>query len=166
MKCANHPKKDAIGSCVNCGNLFCSSCLIKAKNKNYCKECAVDILGDKKESSKKETAINQQQQQQQQQQEEIAPSVNSSPGKSSTETLKTVLKWCIALFTLLMALGALASGAVISFVILLALGLYWIPPILDKVTLILNEKYKVVIPRWARIIGSIVLFIIAAIISV
>lgn len=69
MKCKNHPKKDAAGTCVECGNPFCEDCITKVHNKNYCKECVAELL-DKQEQKGKEVnqpqiVIQQQQQQQQ-----------------------------------------------------------------------------------------------------
>ena len=35
MNCTNHPEKEAAGTCVYCGKLFCSDCLVEIGGKNY-----------------------------------------------------------------------------------------------------------------------------------
>lgn len=40
MKCTQHPKKEVIGVCVECGRGVCTDCIIKSQDKTYCKECA------------------------------------------------------------------------------------------------------------------------------
>jgi hypothetical protein len=39
MKCAIHPGRDAISSCVNCGNLVCPECKASLGNQIYCNPC-------------------------------------------------------------------------------------------------------------------------------
>ena len=38
MNSTNHPEKEAAGTCVYCGKLFCSDCLVEIGGKNYCRE--------------------------------------------------------------------------------------------------------------------------------
>ena len=164
MNCANHPSKEATGACVACGNLFCNDCLIKAKHKNYCKDCAKAILGDIKPVRENSKDISVGFQQQQQQQEASKPEVKpASVGWDPTKPIPFAapIKWIIAIFTIAMALGAFAIGKFLGGILLFLLGLYWMPPILDKTQEFLSEKYGNTIPRWLRIFASIVLFVIA-----
>ncbi len=39
MKCAKHPRRDAIAVCVSCGIGICRDCEIKVQNRSHCKEC-------------------------------------------------------------------------------------------------------------------------------
>jgi TM2 domain-containing membrane protein YozV len=39
MKCFKHPKKDAVGECINCGKGVCSTCAVEVEDKIYCKDC-------------------------------------------------------------------------------------------------------------------------------
>ena len=52
MKCKNHPKTDANGTCVECGNFFCDACLIQVKGKNHCKQCTADLLAKHEQKAK------------------------------------------------------------------------------------------------------------------
>jgi len=157
MNCKNHQKTEAVGSCVNCGNLFCKDCLIKSKHKNYCKECAIELLGDK-ELKKKEPMVVQQQQQQQQQKEPINKNwfshIITSPKSINA------LKWIIGFFTILLSFGVFKQHYFLGFIILLILGLYWLPPIQNKATTWLKEKYDFETSTPIKIIVSVVLFII------
>lgn len=152
MNCKNHPKKEAIGSCVNCGNLFCEDCLIKSKHKNYCKECTAELLGDKG-TKKKENIVVQQQQQQQQQEEPVEVKIDNPKNIEA-------IKWLIGLITIFLSLGALGNKHIFGFIILLVLGLYWLPPIQNKATNWLKEKYDFETSMPIKIIVSIILFII------
>ncbi len=44
MKCHNHPKKEAIGTCVSCGKAICEDCATEIKGKLYCKTCIAEKL--------------------------------------------------------------------------------------------------------------------------
>ena len=158
MDCKNHIRREAIGSCVNCGNLFCSDCLIKVKNKNYCKECATDIIGEKTGIGTRNIVISQQQQQQTDSSNNGNARKYDWKGFGSTNNL---IKWLISLTILTMAFFALRTKSYLAFIIFIILGAYWFPPILDKITQILKEKYNIIIPKWLRIFGSIILFLIA-----
>lgn len=37
MNCANHQDREAKGSCVYCGKMFCTECLVEVKGRMYCK---------------------------------------------------------------------------------------------------------------------------------
>jgi len=40
MKCSKHPKQNAVGYCMACGNFFCESCLLTCEgSKLYCSDC-------------------------------------------------------------------------------------------------------------------------------
>ncbi len=52
MKCENHPDKEGVAACVSCGKILCADCRLKLVGKNYCQECADDLVtlySDKKE---------------------------------------------------------------------------------------------------------------------
>jgi hypothetical protein len=73
MKCPNHPEKEVKSACVGCGNFFCEDCLTQIHQKNYCKNCIVELAEskdlDKKTAVQPQIIIQQNQQQQQQQQQ-------------------------------------------------------------------------------------------------
>jgi hypothetical protein len=39
LKCAKHPRRDAIAVCISCGIGVCRDCEIKVLNRTHCKEC-------------------------------------------------------------------------------------------------------------------------------
>lgn len=51
MKCVNHPDKDVAGSCVYCGKLFCSDCLIEVNGKMYCRGDIGNVVKEAKEQA-------------------------------------------------------------------------------------------------------------------
>ena len=60
MKCTNHDKEEAVGTCVGCGDPFCSDCVTKVKNKNYCEKCLsekVEIDSPSKSDSGSSTVV-------------------------------------------------------------------------------------------------------------
>jgi hypothetical protein len=48
MRCANHPDKSAVGTCVYCGKVFCSDCLVEVNGNIYCKADIGKVLKGKK----------------------------------------------------------------------------------------------------------------------
>jgi hypothetical protein len=44
MKCANHPKIEAQGSCTRCARPFCGTCAVDLEGRLWCKECLVHEL--------------------------------------------------------------------------------------------------------------------------
>lgn len=156
MKCINHPKKEATGGCINCGNLLCADCLIKVGNKNYCKNCVKEILGDKTRETGKKPIM-----QQQQQAVESGDSFAKLMDDKKPIAYATPIKWIVAIFTLLVAIGFFGNGKCYSGTLLFLLGLYWVPPIMDKTQSFLMKKYGFKIPRWLRILASIILFFIS-----
>lgn len=44
MKCANHPKTDAEGTCTRCARPFCASCAVDLQGRLWCKDCLVEVL--------------------------------------------------------------------------------------------------------------------------
>jgi len=44
MKCANHPRADAEGSCTRCARPFCSECAVDLQGRLWCKDCLVEVL--------------------------------------------------------------------------------------------------------------------------
>ena len=45
MKCAFHPKVDAVGSCVRCRRSVCADCQVIWAQKLYCKGCVDELVG-------------------------------------------------------------------------------------------------------------------------
>jgi hypothetical protein len=48
MKCAYHPKAEAVGRCVSCGRLVCAECKVELEGRIYCNPCANEIILGKK----------------------------------------------------------------------------------------------------------------------
>ena len=51
MICANHPDRTASASCVYCGKLFCSECVVEVNGKMYCKADLGNVMNDAKTAS-------------------------------------------------------------------------------------------------------------------
>lgn len=45
MNCAEHSSRDAIGSCVDCGDGVCAECATKLDDGTLCNDCVDDRLG-------------------------------------------------------------------------------------------------------------------------
>ncbi len=43
-KCEKHPEHDVTGRCTVCGTAVCRDCRVKLVNKDYCQDCADDIV--------------------------------------------------------------------------------------------------------------------------
>lgn len=143
-KCKNHPQKDAVGACIKCGNFFCEECLIKVRNKNYCKECVEDLIGEGGEI--KPIMFQQQQQQQMGGREE------PDAGKETNWGL--IIKWFISIFFFLLAISGFISksfGAIFALII----GILWLPPL----EVWLKNKHNFEIPSWIKILLTVVLTI-------
>ena len=48
MNCNKHPEKEAVGSCVYCGKMFCAECLVEVKGRMYCKDNIEKVIDDAK----------------------------------------------------------------------------------------------------------------------
>ncbi|MGA2975339.1 MAG: hypothetical protein ABSF77_08530 [Spirochaetia bacterium] len=44
MKCANHPKTDAVAACAECGKYYCAACAIELDHRTWCRECLSRIV--------------------------------------------------------------------------------------------------------------------------
>ncbi|MCX6777377.1 MAG: B-box zinc finger protein [Candidatus Micrarchaeota archaeon] len=44
MDCANHPERDALANCVNCGKPFCENCLERVGKNYICLDCLEEVL--------------------------------------------------------------------------------------------------------------------------
>ena len=53
MKCAEHREKDAIGACVSCGRGICEDCTINLAGKNYCQDCADELVQENNNTEQK-----------------------------------------------------------------------------------------------------------------
>jgi len=49
MECAYHPGVNAVGVCVNCGNMICSECRVTLGGKFYCQACADRVFAERQE---------------------------------------------------------------------------------------------------------------------
>jgi hypothetical protein len=58
MKCYIHSEKDAVGACVSCGKFICEECKVEIHNKNHCKNCLSDVIGDKDKKIESEKKSN------------------------------------------------------------------------------------------------------------
>lgn len=47
MQCAYHPSNDAVGACVNCGQLICAECKTVLGEKIYCNPCVEKMYASK-----------------------------------------------------------------------------------------------------------------------
>ena len=56
MKCAEHREKDAIGACVSCGSGICEDCTINLVGKNYCQDCADELVQEKSGHAEQKSA--------------------------------------------------------------------------------------------------------------
>jgi hypothetical protein len=156
MQCTTHPKTNAAGICTVCGNPFCSDCLLKVKRKNICVDCASQRLSGKGRGGTSTPAVFQQQQQQ-----DLTVVGQKREVPTSNASINDIIKWCVAAFMVLLALGQFASSKVFSGLVLLLLGVYWIPPITIEIHKIVKEKWNVALPRWARVALSLFLFFVA-----
>jgi len=44
MKCANHPRVDAVAQCAECGKQICSACRVELDHRSWCRECLSRIV--------------------------------------------------------------------------------------------------------------------------
>ena len=44
MKCANHPRVDAVAQCASCGRQICPACRIELDHRNWCRDCLSRIV--------------------------------------------------------------------------------------------------------------------------
>ncbi|MCK9150577.1 hypothetical protein [Methanobacterium alcaliphilum] len=49
MNCKNHPDREGVAACVSCGKVLCEDCRLKLAGKNYCQECADELVSGKSE---------------------------------------------------------------------------------------------------------------------
>lgn len=54
MNCENHPDKEGVAACVSCGKVICEDCRLKLAGKNYCQECADELVTGKSENREPE----------------------------------------------------------------------------------------------------------------
>ena len=53
MNCENHPDREGVAACVSCGKVICGECRLKLAGKNYCQECADELVEGKQDPYKK-----------------------------------------------------------------------------------------------------------------
>jgi len=44
MKCANHPRVEAVAECADCGRPFCAACTIELDHRTWCRDCLSHIV--------------------------------------------------------------------------------------------------------------------------
>jgi hypothetical protein len=44
MKCSNHPRAEAAGTCAECGKAFCASCVVEIDHRSWCRDCLSRIV--------------------------------------------------------------------------------------------------------------------------
>ncbi len=44
MKCSNHPRTDATGTCASCGRPFCADCTLELDHRSWCRDCLSRIV--------------------------------------------------------------------------------------------------------------------------
>jgi hypothetical protein len=44
MKCANHARAEATGTCAECGKPFCAACSIELDHRTWCRDCLARIV--------------------------------------------------------------------------------------------------------------------------
>ena len=54
MNCENHPDKEGVAACVSCGKILCEDCRLKLAGKNYCQDCADELVSAKTEKVQEE----------------------------------------------------------------------------------------------------------------
>jgi hypothetical protein len=58
MNCENHPDREGVAACVSCGKVICGECRLKLAGKNYCQECADELVeGKQKQYEESEQTI-------------------------------------------------------------------------------------------------------------
>ncbi|MFH1432249.1 MAG: hypothetical protein ABIG84_03450 [archaeon] len=162
MHCINHPKIKSTGACVECGKLFCDQCILLVGRKRYCKECAAEILKEGDESNSltlnkvKHNGIVITQQTTNIQ----TPSSHTEDIEThmSKETMEKIFKYFVSIFYAILTFTYLEQGTPI-FLFLLLVSLIWLPPFESWI----NEKLKITIPLWLKIIFIILSFILIGI---
>lgn len=44
MNCRNHPEREALETCLICGESYCTDCLLELSGRSYCKACVVSKI--------------------------------------------------------------------------------------------------------------------------
>ncbi|WBW99141.1 TM2 domain-containing protein [Oceanirhabdus sp. W0125-5] len=47
LRCYIHNNRDAVGTCVGCGNFICTDCRVTINGKNYCEICVQELVNSK-----------------------------------------------------------------------------------------------------------------------
>lgn len=47
LRCYIHSDREAVGTCVGCGNFICSDCRVTINGKNYCEICVQELVNSK-----------------------------------------------------------------------------------------------------------------------
>jgi|SRR3989338_10225294 len=152
MRCANHPKTESTGACVECGKLFCDRCILLVGRKRYCNECAADILKNTSKFKSHKGIVITQQTTNIQTPTEYNEIVETHMGK---ETMEKIFKYVVSIFYAILTFSYLIQGKIL-FLFLLLVSLMWLPPFED----LIKEKWNIFIPLWLKIISIIVSFIL------
>lgn len=150
MNCENHEEREATGSCVECGKLFCDDCIILVDNKRYCKDCVSDILS-KEELEAREINITQE--------TNIRSSTNSKAeadekNREAWKKLKNLGNYFGVLLFVFMGFGAVVETAMYAILFFITAILFF-PPLQHK----FEEKgYPIHIIKWVFTILVIIGF--------
>jgi len=49
LRCYIHNDREAVGTCIGCGNFICSDCRVTINGKNYCEICVQELVNSKEE---------------------------------------------------------------------------------------------------------------------
>ena len=44
MRCANHPRVEAVGECAECGKQFCAACSVVLDHRTWCRDCLARMV--------------------------------------------------------------------------------------------------------------------------
>ncbi|OIO23332.1 hypothetical protein AUJ65_03985 [Candidatus Micrarchaeota archaeon CG1_02_51_15] len=120
MKCKNHPNKEVVASCVECGNFFCSDCLTISDRKHYCPDCVKTLLENDAPVSKQLII---------QQQQQLGNEAQISFPVQQTNW-EPIISWGLSICFFLFALSYLARGQLAGIWSTL-LGFLWLIPFND-----------------------------------
>ncbi len=136
MNCENHPDKEGVAACVSCGKVLCEDCRLKLAGKNYCQECADELVAGKIEPSENpEKSLKNSYMEQEPEPEPVRYDRSSSQGMPRPKKEKppkksnTFLLFCVAFLVTLIIVG----------VILYAVYVIYLAPAYGDVNNVINQ---------------------------
>lgn len=125
MNCENHPDREGVAACVSCGKVICGECRLKLAGKNYCQECADDLVTGKQEYNEepeqaiKETYMKREAERDKPENEPYERKyTRGMPQPRKEETPKksnTFLLFCVAFLVALIIVGVILYAAYIIY---------------------------------------------------